>query len=221
MKKISLFLLLIITGVNTCGAMIVKNTKINPAMVVAASKLQAKPIVFFDIKDLNSQRDYQTGYLIQSSKSDEMNDIEAEMYKAQKDYSFKSESLGAEQQAIYNKYCANQITQTVYQQEILKINDKSQKISDEINASSSKYETSRIEVKKKIANICATIAKRLGACAFFYYQPGALVGGDLLYACVDPAYDITQEVFDTLNKEYKESKAKKCSHCDVHCPHNH
>lgn len=66
-------------------------------------------------------------------------------------------------------------------------------------------------VYKKLRDINMAIAKRLGACAVIrYYEKPCLDYEDsyLNYdtICVDPAYDITNEAIDQLNKEYLAGK---------------
>lgn len=220
MKRISLFILLTIAGINTCGAMSHKNTKINPAVSAATTLLQAKPIVFFNIEELRAERDYQTGYLSRASKSDEMNDIEKERYQhslsSQASRKAFDDKMNAGRLQLNNK----QITQEAWDKEYKRHCDESTKMSNESSEKSNALGRQEQAITKKIATICAIIAKRLGACAFFNYAPNI----SEIYAfsmCIDPAYDITQEVFDTLNSEYNKNKPQKstCNQsCCVHCP---
>ena len=197
MKKISLLLLSITAGFNMCGAMASKNKITNPAIVVAALKLQAKPILFFNTERINVEREWLmtgnvvpiNGYskLVRASESLEMNDIDTRRHQADQEYRKASQEC------------------------------QTNKITDEHNAIIAQLSQQETGVLKKIRTIKEAIDKRFGACAVFEYVAHY---NDII--CVDPAYDITQEVFDTLNKEYKESKSQKakCNHCSVHCPHN-
>lgn len=221
MKRISLFILLAIAGINTCGAMSPKNTKINPAIVAATTKLQAKPIVFFDIKELEANRDYETGYLKTPPKSDEINDIEKQMYQ----FHQSNQAIQKEQQDKMNaarlQYDNKQITHQAWIKAQEDANRELVKGTNENNSKNNSLALQRQAVSKKIVTICTTIAQKVGACAFRYYSSNADHCEQFLCMCVDPAYDITQEVFDTLNREYKESKTIKSScnqSCCVHCP---
>lgn len=65
-------------------------------------------------------------------------------------------------------------------------------------------------IENKVKKIFQSVCKKYDASAILVSS-----------GYVDPSYDITQEVIDTLNKEYETSQSKKptCNHgCDVHCP---
>jgi hypothetical protein len=58
-------------------------------------------------------------------------------------------------------------------------------------------------VKQKMRTILIDLCKKYDACAVIIYKEDFY---NILY--IDPAYDITKEAFDRLNKEYLESKAR-------------
>lgn len=218
MTRINLFILLTIAA-NTCGAITPKNTKTNPAAAIVALKLQAKPIVFFNTEELHAERDYQTGYLIRSSKSDEMNDIEKARYQHSLSEQASRKALEDKMNAGRLQLNNKQITQEAWDKEYKRLCDESTKMSHESCEKTNALSRQEQAVPKKIAEICGKVSKRLGACAFFYYNPNAEAW--YFAMCVDPEYDITQEVLDTLNKEYNESKSQKnlCNNsCCDHCP---
>lgn len=205
MNKINIFFfLLVIAEVATCEAIAVKNAKVNPVTAIAASKLKAKPILFFNVDRLSAFTDFETG-ILQSSKSDEMNDIEKPRYQAYQEFQLKIQEI-----------CDRAKGADSYGQR--------KQLTDEYNAESyAKYNQPQEEVRKKIAIIAASISTRLGACVVLNYNTNSLIEtSSLMIDCIDPAYDITQEVYDTLNKEYKDSKAQRstCNQsCCIHCPH--
>lgn len=66
------------------------------------------------------------------------------------------------------------------------------------------YESQK-KIELKLMAIARNIAKRLGACSVLEIGRYVHGGGELEY--VDPAYDITREAIDTLNKEYLPERA--------------
>lgn len=65
------------------------------------------------------------------------------------------------------------------------------------------YEKTKELVRQKMLIIIDDLIKKYGACALQTYREYKY---DIIY--IDSAYDITQEAFDRLNKEYLESKAR-------------
>lgn len=224
MKRISLFILLSIAGVNNCCAIDV--TTIDPMVtvapvVVAASKLQAKLIVFFNADNLFCNMDYQTGDITTSSKSYEMNDLSNKLYHVEKEYQKKYGDLQDEYNQARNKWSNQQISQADIQATHTKYNSQRQQLDNERSSAMQKLGSQHTDVQKKITAIAIAIAKRMGACGVLNYSSAQYVGASPLIACMDPEYDITQEVFDTLNNEYNKDKPQKpaCNNsCCVHCP---
>ena len=193
MKKISLILLLITAAFNTSAPMAKSKTaaKINPAIAVANAKLQAKPILFFDTSEFYVEREASITY-------------PGSVIRAS-----KSVEMNEIEEAMENEM-------KDFMLKSQQIGADSQKLCDEANASNRQQNMKREKLMKKLRAIKEAIAKRLNGCAVLEYNaPSSSI------IVVDPAYDITQEVFDTLNKEYQDSQSKKptCKHsCDVHCP---
>lgn len=213
MKKICLLLLSIIAEANTCNAMAVKNTKVNPAMGVAVSKLQENRILFFDQKALYDT--YTIGecpYRIACGKSLEYNDLIDNRNELNNNYEKLAENI--------SKKYPNAIPSIFFQIGDA-VDEQTQKKTEEMNLAKENYNADLAKVndaiskvESRLLEISIEIGKRMRASA-------VLDISSCLY--FDPADDITQEVFNTLNKEYNESESQKstCNHCSVHCPHKH
>lgn len=209
MKKISSLILLITAAVFNASAPMAKSktaAKGNPAIAATAAKFQAQPIVYIDSED-GLFKNYGI------SKSIEFNQLTDSMEQSSKMFKEEWDACYQKYLELSSKRANNEITQEKYLKESgalsLQLNGKIQEKYDEINTPL--YEA-RSKVRTKLIEIAINIGKHLGASAV---APTSTV----FY--IDPAYDITQEAFDTLNKEYKDSQSKKstCNHCcDVHCP---
>ena len=203
MKRISLFTLLALAAANTCGAMeinstTVNSTTINLVMAVAASKSQAKPILFFNIEALPSKIDLNTGEFLCTSRSLELNDIENRRYKNHQEYLEKYKAI------------QDKVSPEIWAAESAKYSIQVKPLNDEYRANLIKSDLQKIDVLKKITVIATATAKKMEACGVLSYDSKQFLGSSphMAFACADPDCDITQEIFDTLNKEYQDSKWK-------------
>lgn len=219
MKKISLILLSITALFNTSAPMAKAkpDAKNNAAITVAAAKLQAKPIVFFNRNMLYPDEDCSPGkcIVIKKASSLEMGDIINEQRNEQEKNNKKHEQATQEWNKAIQEWKEKKITQAMLDKARAKKEvswAEFQKSTDEMNQKcGQKYNA----LEQKIKEVEEVIAKKLGACAVFECSSSPIF-------LIDPLYDITQEVIDVLNKEYIESNAKKptCNHCcDARCPH--
>ncbi len=222
MKRIKLLIFLVITAVNTCGAA-ANNSKQNTALAVVVSKLQAKPMVFFNTERLNCEIDNQVRNIKKASASNEINDAETKLCNVDREFWAKHIALDDKQTETMKKYNQQKISADACNAECKKISDEREQLNAERNANIMRFRQQQKDVLKKITIIAESIAKRLGACGIASYNPDhyQLMLQIPTIACVDSAYDITDEVLDTLNKEYTETKDEKpkCNHCGIHCPH--
>lgn len=232
MKQITLILLLV-TAYNTSTPMAKTKMAAKPsaAMAVATAKLQAKPIVFFDIADLTYEysKEIKEGKLSHETfvaKSVEANDIANEIRMLHEELQFERDDLNNKLSVLLKKLEGGDITHATYTKESKPLYDALNSLhgwaGSEIDSRVLRTQKLWLEITNDIPQkfkICAkAIALKKGAYAAFEYNSNSL--WEQIF-CVDKAYDITDEVIDTLNKEYKESQSKKhaCTHCcHAHCP---
>lgn len=188
MKKINLLLLITIAGTNACGAMAAKSEKI----IAAPAQPSTQPILFFNFRSVFA--DFCDG---STARSVEHDDIHRRLQKAdqqmQEEYAFEDEL----RKEITSKFHNKKITLEQYTQEMKASYERSEKIPvkyDDIRAPLRKALT---KVQERIREIAIAIGKRMNAIAVFPTDVALIV---------DSACDITKEVCDIINKEYREKK---------------
>lgn len=168
-------------------------------IIVNQSDLRTeRPILLFDTSVLNVARVEQK--VMSYSKSNEMSDIRKAFISLREVYNAQGEILRchlntAESNRYNTRYPDAQAT---YNQRVAEIDA----LTEKYHAQKTALNTQEKNVYKKIKIIIDKIAKRWEIIEFISYDSNVTMSPYLTYIG-RPIYDITDEVIETLNKEYR------------------
>lgn len=117
----------------------------------------------------------------------------------------KYRNLKEEESKIWAALQSNKITQEFYKEKALEHSLENKKISETCSSLFSLHVALNKKLDQRIEEIIQGIALRYKAAGVLRFSSGIYI---------NPDYDITQEVIDTINAEYI---AKCVQACDLHC----
>jgi Skp family chaperone for outer membrane proteins len=157
--------------------------------------LAAKPVVFIDVHAMLEIEGKQ--YLVKPRNSlHEWENLYNEEQEITKSNTAEYEPL-TQLRLQYRDLCLERLIDgDTYQKKMDELNAISANITEKYSEKITLIYQQKANVMAKISAVSESIAKRLGACTIIPISAGQI------NFWVDPAYDITDEVTETLNKEY-------------------
>lgn len=210
MKKISLIILLIAASFSTSVPMArASKAVISTTVSASTTKLQTKPIfdaeqpmLLFDTSVLKEEREGQK--VISYSKSTEMSDIRKARALLSDGYKAKQEALKHAQDTAH--FTGGHYDKATHNQRLAQIEGEKQAYTEKYHAEKAALNAQEKNVYKKIKVIIDAIAKRLGTSEVVSYDSDSAAMSPYLTYAGHSTIDITEEVLETLNKEYTQSR---------------